>query len=149
MRVTPPGAREGVRIVPSEHEEQVALFAWAHLISARHPELAELFAVPNFSGRLGKAPPIAAIRQAQALKIEGRKPGVEDVMLLVARGGYHGLLIEMKRINAVPSDVKPEQRAWHKAHIKRGYRVEVCKGAEEAKAVLLDYLAQPKTQVVA
>ena len=122
--------------VPSEHDEQVRLFQWAELASKRYPELAEMFAVPNFSGRLGKA----TARHSARLNAEGRKAGVEDIMLLVPRGGYHGLLIEMKRVNATPSDTRPEQRAWHEAHRARGYCVWVCKGFEDARRAVLEYL---------
>lgn len=132
--------------VPLEHDEQAALFTWAEKAKAQLPELAELFAVPNSGGYKGGFKSNIGI--AQRAKREGVKAGVEDVMLLVARGGYHGLLIEMKRVNATPSDVKPEQREWHKIHIKRGFMVEVCKGAEEAKAVLISYLSMPVTKVV-
>lgn len=122
-----------------EHEEQADLFTWAELESTRHPELLELFAIPNGAR--------TAMSVARKLKAEGLKAGVEDVMLLVARGGYHGLLIEMKRTDASPSDVKPEQLAWHATHTRRGYKVVVCKGAEEAKATLLSYLSLPVTKV--
>ena len=124
-------------IVSTEHEEQVRLFQWAELAAGRYPELREMFAVPNFSGRLGKA----TARHSAQLNAEGRKAGVEDIMLLVPRGAYHGLLIEMKRVNAVPSDVRPEQRAWHDAHRERGFCVWVCKGFEDARKVLVDYLS--------
>lgn len=123
--------------VPTEHDEQVALFQWAELASKRYPELAEMFAVPNFSGRLGKA----TARHSAHLNAEGRKAGVEDVMLLVPRGQFHGLLIEMKRQRYTPSDVKPEQRAWHDAHRSRGYCVWVCAGFEDARRVIVDYLS--------
>lgn len=118
--------------VPSEHDEQVRLFQWAELAAGRYPELAEMFAVPN-GGHRHRA-------VAGKLKAEGVKAGVEDVMLLVPRGQYAGLLIEMKRVDASPSDVKPDQRAWHEIHRARGYCVWVCKGFEDARRVVLAYL---------
>lgn len=137
------------RAVPLEHEEQAEVFAWTARpdVLAELPELAELFAVPNFSGRLGNTPPVAAIRQAEKLNREGRKKGVEDVMLLAARGGYHGWLGEMKRVNGTASDVSPEQVAWHMVHVKRGYCVVVCYGAEHMKNELRTYLSLPVTKV--
>lgn len=133
-----------VRLVPSEHEEQAAFFAWAEIEKARIPELEELFAVPNFSGRLGNVPPVAAIRQAELLNAEGRKKGVEDVLLLIPRGRYHGWLGETKRVDATDSDVRAEQRWWHVRHRARGYRVDVCKGCEALRAAVLAYLALPE-----
>lgn len=131
----------------TEHAEQAALFAWAASMTNAHPELAELFAVPNFLGHVGKK--TARLNAGKRAKAEGRKAGVEDVLLLVARGGYHGLCIEMKREQGVPSDVDPLQKEWHVKHTMRGYCVRVCFGADQAKAVLLWYLSQPKTKVAA
>ncbi|HEX5437124.1 MAG TPA: hypothetical protein VFW98_08190 [Gemmatimonadaceae bacterium] len=144
MSVRPTPALRAM-LVPTEHQEQVALFAWAGVMAARYPELDEMFAVPNAGGYKGGygSNRLLAIRA----KREGVKPGIEDVMLLVARGGWHGLLMELKRVDATPSDVKQAQRTWHKRHALRGFRVEVCKGAEAAEAVLLDYLALPVTRV--
>ena len=128
-------------IVPTEHDEQVALFGWAELVKGKYPALSLLFAVPNFSGRLGKVPPIAAIRQAQRLNAEGRKKGVPDVILPVALGDYHGLFIELKRVKGC--EVSEEQQQWHLALRQQGYRVEVCKGWESARDVLVEYLTAP------
>lgn len=144
---TPKRSRRGppkLRLVPTEHEEQTAFFVWAEQTAKVHPELKELFAVPNFSGRLGKL----TIRHSMFLNAEGRKKGIEDVFLLVARGGYHGLLLEMKRTDATASDVSPEQVMWHKVHALRGFKVVVCKGAEAMKEAVLEYLKQPVTKVV-
>lgn len=44
----------------------------------------------------------------------------------------------MKRIKG--GRVSPEQEDWHAKLTARGYRVEVCRGAAAAIAVLKDYL---------
>lgn len=131
--------------VPSEHEEQVALFRLALLHCERHPELRWLYAIPNFSGRLGRVPPVAAIRQAQRLNAEGRRAGYPDVGLDVARGGYHGLRIELKRQKG--GSVSQEQRMWHDWLTAQGYRVVVANGAEAAWSAITEYLALPPTEV--
>lgn len=117
---------------PTEHQEQVALFKWATLQQGTLPVLQYLYAVPNG----GKRNLVIAMK----LKAEGVKPGVPDVALDVAARGFHGLRIEMKRTNAKPSDVRPEQRDWHEFLVKQGYHVSVCKGWLEARQVLLWYL---------
>lgn len=122
----------------SEHAEQVDVIAWAALMTPAYPELGLLFAIPNFSGRLGKVPPVAALRQAANLKREGRKKGVPDLMLPVARHGKHGLFIEMKRTKGGASSA--EQRAWIAALTEQGYKAVVCKGAEAAITTLREYL---------
>lgn len=123
-----------------EAAEQACLFAWAALASARIPELAELFATMNGVR--------VSMRTAVKMKAQGNRAGIEDVMLLVARGGWHGLLIELKRTDAPPSATSRDQRAWHAIHMRRGYRVEVCKGWVAASEALLAYLALPPTVVV-
>ena len=73
------------------------------------------------------------------LKMEGVRAGVPDLFLPVATGGKHGLFIEMKRTKG--GTISPEQKDWL-AHLnEQGYRAEVCKGFEAAKAVIQDYFA--------
>jgi hypothetical protein len=122
--------------VPTEHIEQAAVVAWAEDMSAKWPELAMLFAVPNFAGHMGRA--ATRLRAGAKAKREGRKAGVPDLVLPVARHGYHGLFIEMKRQRG--GTVSPEQREWHTALREQGYAVYVCKGAFAAITVLTAYL---------
>lgn len=118
-----------------EHDGQVALFAWAAEMEAQHPELRWLFAVPNFAGRLGKA----TARHGAYLNAEGRKPGIPDVWLPVARRGFHGLVIEMKVAPNRPSDVQFAWLVWLEG---AGYAVHVCYSATDAQSVILDYLTE-------
>ena len=75
--------------IPTEAQEQTTLFQWAGMMAGKWPELQLMFAIPNGGSRN----PI----EARHLKEQGVKPGIPDVFLPVARGGYHGLYIEMKR----------------------------------------------------
>ena len=75
--------------VPLEDAEQRVIFQWAAMETAACPELWLLYAIPNGGKR--------AIKTAIALKAQGVKSGVPDMCLPVARGGYHGLYIELKR----------------------------------------------------
>jgi hypothetical protein len=118
-----------------EHDEQVALFLWAEEMESQHPELHWLFAVPNWIGTRTK-------KHGAYLKAEGRKPGVPDVWLPVARKGYHGLVIEMKVKPNRPSDAQTGWLVWLEA---AGYSAHVCYSTEEAQAVILDYLVGPMT----
>lgn len=74
---------------------------------------------------------------AGQMKAEGVRKGYEDLQLLVARGGYHGLLIEMK---AKGGRLSPEQEIWIANHRAEGYRVEVCYGQDAAWQVLTEYV---------
>lgn len=113
-----------------EHDEQVALFAWAELAKAKYPALALLHAVPNWAGV--KSPAEGARR-----KREGVKAGVPDIHLPVTRNAYIGLWIEMKAPGEYP---RPNQREWIAALRAEGHRVEVCRSMAEARAVIEDYL---------
>lgn len=121
------------RECPTEHVEAVRLMQAVRLHESRHPELSNLTAIPNGGDRHGAV--------AAKMKAEGVRKGYPDYLLDVPRGDFHGLRIELKRINASPSDTKTEQRDWHARLRAQGYRVEVCKGWEAAWAVICDYLS--------
>lgn len=114
----------------TEHHEQATLIQWAQLNMKAIPELDNLFAIPNGGMR---HPAIAA-----QLKAEGVKPGVSDLFLSYPSNGKHGLYIEMKR--RAKSQTSEEQTAWIKKQRRNGYAAEVCKGWEEAKNVIINYL---------
>ena len=128
---------------PLETVEQQSLFAWADLMKNRLPELEDLFAVPNGSYK----------SRAMAAKFqrEGLKPGVPDVILPHARGGYYSLYIEMKRQRVAGDRVElkagtrpsKEQLRWHERLRLAGMRVEVCYGWEDARGVIEQYLRMP------
>lgn len=114
----------------SEHQEQAALFAWAQLAQGRWPELSLLYAIPNGGKR--------SLATASLLKAEGVKPGVPDIFLPVARGGYHGMYIELKREKG--GRVSVVQQICLEALKKQGYRCAVCHGWESARTEIEQYL---------
>ena len=118
-------------VIPTEHQEQVALFEWAAWMAKRIPELHLMHAIPNGGKR--------DIRTAAMLKAEGVKPGVPDIFLPVSRGGKHGLYIELKRRKG--GAVSKAQEAWIRALSAQGYMCAVCHGAEAAKSEILAYMA--------
>lgn len=109
----------------SEHAEQALLFRWMSYV----PELEFAFAIPNAAKR-GKW-------LASRMKAEGLKSGVPDVMIPLARHGYHGLFIEMK---SDKGNVSSTQRKYLDFLTEEGYRAKVCKGFEEAKREIEWYL---------
>ncbi len=113
----------------SEAAEQEALFHWARLAAGRLPELAYMFHVPN--ARPNRFERMNMGRQ-------GVKRGVPDIMLLVARGGYHGLLIELK---IEGGSVSPTQEAFLAFAREQGYQALVCWGWTQAKDAIESYLA--------
>ena len=115
---------------PTEHEEQAAVCQWAALVREQYPELDLLFAIPNGAR--------VAWTQAKKLRAEGLAAGVPDLMLPVAREGYHGLFIEMKRRRG--GNLSPEQKLWGDALRKQGYLVIMAAGADRAITWLEKYL---------
>lgn len=113
----------------TEHEHQAALFHWAKLHEGNIPELALLYANP-----LGGYRPKATGRR---MKREGVKAGIPDITLPVARGGDHGLYIEMKAGKNKPTKA---QEWWITQLTKQGYRVVVCWDWTIARDTILEYL---------
>ena len=113
----------------TEHQEQAALIAWCRTLSGQHPDLAYVVAVPNG----GKRP----ISVAVAMKAEGVAPGYPDLLIDVARGGYHGWRGELKIVGGT---VAPAQKAWHARLREQGYCVDVCYGWTAMAAALCRYL---------
>jgi hypothetical protein len=116
--------------IPYEHYEQVAVMEICRMNEGNHPELRLLFAVPNGGLR--------NIRVAKDLKAEGVKAGVPDLFLLVPRGGFHGLVIEVKALNG--NSTTEEQRAWIQAFLDQGYYARCCIGAEAVVNTIFAYL---------
>lgn len=115
-----------------EHQAQVALFQWCGYQSRRYPELALLFAIPNGGAR--------SLSQGARLKAEGVKAGIPDMLLPVARGGFHGFFIELK---APDGTVQDNQKKWAADLAAQGYKAEVIYGWQNARDALIEYLSLP------
>lgn len=116
---------------PTEQAEGEML--WRVVLGNLHawPELACLYHVPNGGHRARKT--------AAELARSGVRAGVPDYCLPVPRGGFHGLYVELKRLSG--GRTSPEQREWLAMLQAQGYRAVVCRGWEQAWAVIRDYLA--------
>ena len=123
----------------TEHDIQSALFTWAQLQIAQHPELGLMFAIPNGGKREKRQDKKGRwfSPTAQKLKKEGVKPGIPDIFLPCARGGSYGLFIEMK---APDGKVSLEQTGIHKLLREEGYAVIVCFSLESAITLITWYL---------
>lgn len=119
------------RVEPYESEEQEALFQWAEAMSGKYPCLRLMYHVPNGGHRS------AAV--AGKLKAEGVKAGVPDICLPSARGGYHGLYIELK---AGKNKATKEQEEWLSALNAEGYKAVVCRGWVRASEEIKNYLEE-------
>lgn len=107
----------------SEAQEQEAVIQWCDL--KRIP----VYHIPNG----GKRNP----REAAHLKRLGVRAGVPDLCIPVARGGYHGLYVEMK---AGSNKTTEKQDGWLRLLSRNGYATAVCWGAEHAIDTISDYM---------
>lgn len=112
----------------TEHQEQVAFVQWCDRKQIIY------FAVPNGGFRH----PATAVM----LRAEGVKAGVPDLFFPHARGGFHGLFVEMKRPYPRGA-LSAMQQEWIDKLKKQGYAVEVAWGMDEAIRIVEDYLALP------
>lgn len=111
--------------MPTEAEEQIAVVEYCE---ARN---IPVFHIPN-GGQRGKA-------CAANLKRQGVRAGVPDLCIPLARKGYHGLYIEMKRRKNYK--VRPTQVTWLKRLNKEGYLARICAGADSAIELIRQYVA--------
>ena len=110
----------------TEKDEQIALFDWAQY----RTDLQRMFHITNEGRR--------SVQHTMSLLRQGMKPGVPDNMLPLARGGYHGLFIELKRLDG--GTVSQAQRAWVKRLTDENYCAFVARGWEEAARTIRTYL---------
>lgn len=121
----------------NEEREQIAIFTWAKMQEAAHPDLCLMYHIPN-GGARSKA-------TAARLKAAGVKAGMPDICLPVPHGGYAALYIELKTPEIKALGVhkgRPSKRQKEViAHLQeRGNCAVVCYGAEEAIKTIKGYL---------
>lgn len=112
-----------------EHEIQCALFRWAQDNLGKYPELALMHASLE-----GVRLPIGL---AKKMKAAGMRPGFPDIILDVARGGYHGFRLELK---TQKGKVSKAQALVHQALKNEGYCVVVAYGFNEAVEAIKNYV---------
>ena len=112
-----------------EDIEQRMVFDWAEVMETRYPCLSLMYHVPN-EGKRSKA-------TGAKLRRMGLRPGVSDICLPVARGGFHGLYIELKAVGGKPT---PAQLRFLDGVSREGYFAVLCVGHEAAQKTILSYL---------
>lgn len=118
------------RIEPTEDQHQAFVIAWADLVGVREfPELRWLHHIPNGGAR----DHVTGAR----LKAQGVRRGIFDLSLPVARGGFHGLYVEMKRRG---ERLRPEQREFEAFVAMQGYCTRIAYSGREAVEMIVRYL---------
>lgn len=116
----------------SEADLQSAIITWANTQVGKYPELKWLHAIPNGGRRDAK--------EAMALKSQGVKAGILDLSLDVARGGFHGLKIELKKPGKNCLKPSQEQSEYIDFCIDQGYECIVSNDFEQVKKLIISYL---------
>lgn len=115
-----------------ESDLQCAIIVWARTIERNYPELVWLHHIGNGGKRDSF--------EAQNLKRQGVKAGILDLHLPVARGGYHGLMAELKHPYGKCKPPSAEQAEYITFLNAQGYATLVSNSFEQVKAFILDYL---------
>lgn len=110
-------------------QAQCVLAAWNDFPETRHL----LFHVANELDSPGDNAIRGAIRRS-----EGIVKGVSDLILLIPRGQYFGLMIEMKTKDGYQSKW---QKEWEQLVTAQGYRYEVIRSEEDFRTLLTEYLS--------
>jgi VRR-NUC domain len=109
---------------PTEQQEHFVAAAWLREMNIPHHHS------PNGGYR--------DIREAAKFRRLGTSAGFPDLWIPLARKGYHGLYIELKRVKGgVLSD---QQKYWRDLSIKEGYAWFEARGAQQMMDIVLNYL---------
>lgn len=112
-----------------EHDLQVAIVTRSLALVSMFPEILLLHAIPNGDYR--------GWGVGTKLKAEGVIPGVPDLCMPVARGGFHGFYMELKRKGGKPTD---DQWDFMEALHEQGYFVRVTNHLGTAMEIIENYL---------
>ena len=116
-----------------ESRLQIACVKWFRLQYPRQANL--LNSVPNGGAR--------NVVTGAIIKAEGAVRGVADLELNIAKGGWHGLKIEMKTAKGRQSAY---QKQWQKDIEAQGYRYIIVRSLDEFMAEITWYMKQPTTK---
>ena len=114
------------QLIPTEKTE--------HLLTAKYLTFKGL--VFNHSPNEGKR----EVQYAAQLKAMGMRAGFPDFFIYEPRGKYHGLAIELKRVKG--GRVADTQQKCLDELSERGYMAVVCRGFEEARKTIDEYLKE-------
>lgn len=113
----------------TETQLQIKIFEWANSQIINMPELSLLHHIPN-EGL--KSPKTAGISKRKGVKI-----GIPDLCLPVARHGYHGCYIELKKQGG---KVSKGQSLVLMALFEQGYFVKIVDNLDDAINIISIYL---------
>jgi len=115
-----------------ESDLQRAIIMWAKTQIGKYPELYWLHHCANGGKRDS--------REAQSLKSQGVVAGILDLSLDVARGGYNGFKLELKKPGGKCVKPSKEQAEYMAFCTEHGYFCEITNDFEQAKRLITYYL---------
>jgi hypothetical protein len=139
-------ARLALPAVRSEKEERRLVVRFRDQWRSKYPELGALITLQN-EQRFMRAEARNAFLYWRGMIEQGYQAGVPDYVLPVAKRGFFGLWIELKR--ETRSQVRPEQWAWCRFLANAGHAVLIGKGSQVVCETLLWYVQGTDTMVLA
>lgn len=115
------------RRIDWEEGMQIRCLAWLRI---QYPNV---WAVTHHSPNGGRR----SLTEGARFKAMGVKAGFPDLFIYEARGGHHGLALELKTTAGRQS---PQQRQWQRELEGRGYRYAVVRSLEEFMTEVRHYL---------
>ena len=112
----------------NEEKEQVDFIKW---LDSEYPHTVRIVCPIVKYGNT-----IQRINHWASMKRMGYVKGTMDITFMLARSGYHGLVIEMKDIG---KKMTPEQEAIKAILICEGYCVYTCYSSKQAQEVFMKY----------
>ncbi|MEH6641414.1 VRR-NUC domain-containing protein [Vreelandella glaciei] len=140
-RATKADGTPRARPVDWEGNEQAVVIRWLLGEMKRGEPVGQLYDVTYHVPNGG----VRSYKTAAAMKRQGAKSGVSDLVVMDARGGWHGLYMEFKASPPHTAALADSQHDWLEKAEERGYCAVLAVGLEEAKAVLREYAALQPT----
>lgn len=97
----------------------------------------KMLLVSSVNGAMLQGTPEQRAKQWKRLESEGAVPGVPDLFLFLARGGHHGLCIEMKVEGNTQSSKQLEFEALVTA---QNFKYVVCKSFDSFHQIITEYV---------
>lgn len=121
----------------SEAKEQAVLYRWFCL---QYPKYRRSWSYSmNGSCWFPGATKLQRIKMISHFKSQGMQNGEADFKILVARGDFHGLVIELKA--AKGKHKLTVEQAEHLGYMgSQGYMAVCCKGGEAARETIKSYM---------
>lgn len=120
-----------------ESKIQADSFAW---FWGQYPQYRGLcFAVTNQNDRSGDISKKAQLISGAMRKALGLVAGVSDLIMLIPRNGFHGLMLECKTPVGRQSS---QQKEWETNVMSQGYLYTIFRSVEEFKQIVTKYLGE-------